>query len=198
MNRKEKLILAVAALIASVAVIFAASASRPVVPEMRKAQPDHAEIVARGKYLITVGGCNDCHTPWTIQANGKPGPDMTRELSGHPQNVKITSPMQLRSDRFNVAWSSTNTAFSGPWGVSFTANLTPDKDTGTGIWTFDIFKNTIRNGRHWGVARELLPPMPWFNYRQMSDEDLYAIYAYTRTVKPIHNEVPQPLPPASN
>ncbi|HEX8172161.1 MAG TPA: hypothetical protein VF824_16625, partial [Thermoanaerobaculia bacterium] len=75
MNRKEKLILAVAALIASVAVIFAASASRPVVPEMRKAQPDHAEIVARGKYLITVGGCNDCHTPWTIQANGKPGPD---------------------------------------------------------------------------------------------------------------------------
>ena len=199
MNRREKTILAAAALVVSLAVIVAANASRTVPPPAPVAKKmTREEQVARGKYLITIGGCNDCHTPWKIQADGNPGPDMTRELSGHPQEIRITSPMQLKSDRFNVAWSATNTAFSGPWGVSFTANLTPDRDTGTGIWTFDIFKNTIRNGRHWGVARPLLPPMPWFNYKQMTDEDLYAIYAYTRTIKPIKNEVPQPLPPAIN
>jgi hypothetical protein len=70
--------------------------------------------------------------------------------------------------------------------------------TGTGIWTFEIFKNTIRNGRHWGVARPLLPPMPWFNYREMTAEDLAAVFAYTRTLKPIRNEVQQPLPPIQN
>ena len=187
------------ALAASLAVIVAANASRRPAATAADMQPlrrmSHAEKVARGKYLVTVGGCNDCHTPWIMQANRKPGPDMTRQLSGHPQDIKITSPLQLNHDRFNVAWSSTNTAFSGPWGVSFTANLTPDVHTGTGIWTFDIFKNTIRNGRHWGVSRELLPPMPWFNYAKMSDDDLAAIFAYTRTIKPIRNQVPQPIPP---
>jgi mono/diheme cytochrome c family protein len=47
------------------------------------------------------------------------------------------------------------------------------------------------------VARPLLPPMPWFNYREMTDEDLAAVFAYTRTLKPIRNEVQQPLPPAA-
>jgi len=200
MNAQSNRIAVVAgALAASLAVIVAANASRRPAATAADMQPlrrmSHAEKVARGKYLVTVGGCNDCHTPWIMQANGKPGPDMTRQLSGHPQDIKITSPLQLNHDRFNVAWSSTNTAFSGPWGVSFTANLTPDVHTGTGIWTFDIFKNTIRNGRHWGVSRELLPPMPWFNYAKMSDDDLAAIFAYTRTIKPIRNQVPQPIPP---
>lgn len=197
MNTKSKTALAAAALLASLSIILAAKAShRTAAPAPAPVkQISRAEQVARGKYLVTIGGCNDCHTPWIQHPDGSVGPDTTRTLSGHPQDIKITSAMQLKSDNFNVAWSSTNTAFSGPWGVSFTANLTPDEHTGTGIWTFDIFKNTIRNGRHWGVARPLLPPMPWFNYKQMSDDDLYAIYAYTRTLKPIRNEVPQPIPP---
>ena len=197
-TRREKITLAAAALVASVTVIVAASASRPVAaPNPAPKKMSRAEQIARGKYLVTIGGCHDCHTPWIIQKDGNPGPDMSRALSGHPQQFPITEPVKLNTDRFAVAIAPTNTAFSGPWGVSFAANLSPDVQTGTGIWTFDIFKNTIRNGRHWGVARPLLPPMPWFNYREMTDEDLAAVFAYTRTLKPISNEVPQPLPPAA-
>ena len=196
-TRRETLTIAGAALVASLAVIMAANASRPV-QAPQTARLSRSEQIARGKYLVTIGGCHDCHTPWIIQPDGKPGPDMNRALSGHPQQFPILEPAQLTSDRFAVAVAPTNTAFSGPWGVSFAPNLTPDKMTGTRIWTFDIFKNTVRKGRHWGVARPLLPPMPWFNYREMTDEDLAAVYAYTRTLTPISNEVPQPLPPASN
>lgn len=197
MNRKT-LILVIATLVASLAVIVAANASRRPAPAGPNPQELRAAQVRRGEYLVTIGGCNDCHTPWIIQPNGKPGPDKSRTLSGHPQSFPITQPAKIASDRFAVAIAPMNTAYSGPWGVSFTANLTPDRDTGIGIWTFDIFKNTIRNGRHWGVGRPLLPPMPWFNYREMSDDDLAAVFAYLRTLKPIHNEVPQPLPPTIN
>jgi mono/diheme cytochrome c family protein len=186
------------ALVASLAVIVAANASRPVAAPAASPKMSRAEQIKRGQYLVTIGGCNDCHTPWIIQPDGKPGPDMSRSLSGHPMQFPINEPAKLTSDRWGVATAPMNTAFSGPWGVSFAANLTPDRDTGTGIWTFEIFKNTIRNGRHWGVARPLLPPMPWFNYREMTDEDLAAVFAYTRTLKPIHNEVPAPLPPAAS
>jgi mono/diheme cytochrome c family protein len=196
MNRKTLTYLSITAA-ASLAVIVAANASRPAPPLPQPIRMTRAQQVARGKYLVTIGGCHDCHTPWIMQANGKPGPDMTRMLSGHPMQFPIASPAQLKSDRWAVAMAPTNTAFSGPWGVSFAANLSPDVNTGTGIWTFDIFKNTIRNGRHWGVARPLLPPMPWFNYREMTDEDLAAVFAYLRTIPPIHNEVQQPLPPAA-
>jgi len=198
MKNREKGILLAATLVASLAVIVAANASRPVPapPQAVKRAMTREEQLARGKYMVTIGGCHDCHTPWIIQPDGNPGPDMSRALSGHPESFPITKPAKLTSDRYTVASAPTNTAFSGPWGVSFAANLSPDRMTGTGIWTFDIFKNTIRNGRHWGVGRPLLPPMPWFNYREMTDEDLLAVFTYTRTLKPIRNEVPQPLPPA--
>ena len=195
-TRREKIILTVAIVASLALVIVAAGASKPATPaQAAKPAMTRAEQIARGKYLVTIGGCHDCHTPWIMQPDGKPGPDMSRALSGHPQQIPITSPAEIRSDGFSWAAAPTNTAFSGPWGVSFAANLSPDEMTGTGIWTFDIFKNTIRNGRHWGVARPLLPPMPWFNYREMTDEDLAAVFAYTRTLKPIRNEVQQPLPP---
>lgn len=197
MTKREKLTTTVAAIIATIAVIAAANASRPAPAPLPKTMTK-AEQIARGKYMVTIGGCHDCHTPWVMQANGQPGPDMSRALSGHPQDFPIAVPARHTSDRFTVSIAPTNTAYSGPWGVSFAANLTPDEMTGTGIWTFDIFKNTIRKGRHWGVGRPLLPPMPWFNYREMTDEDLAAVFAYLRTLKPIRNEVPQPLPPANS
>ncbi|HEX6160891.1 MAG TPA: diheme cytochrome c-553 [Thermoanaerobaculia bacterium] len=195
-TRIQTITMTAALVIATLAVIVAANAARPAPAPVRR-QMTKAEQIERGKYLVTIGGCHDCHTPWIMQPNGQPGPDMSRALSGHPQDFRITEQAQLKGDRWGYAGAATNTAFSGPWGVSFAANLSPDVHTGTGIWTFDIFKNTIRNGRHWGVARPLLPPMPWFNYREMTDEDLYAVYAYTRTLKPIRNEVQQPLPPDS-
>ncbi|HWA57256.1 MAG TPA: hypothetical protein VG692_08385, partial [Gemmatimonadales bacterium] len=60
----------------------------------------------------------------------------------------------------------------------------------------EMFVQTIRQGRHAGVGRALLPPMPWENYRQMSDDDLRAIFAYLQTIPAIDNKVPAPKPPA--
>jgi mono/diheme cytochrome c family protein len=191
LSKKHILVLVAAAVAVSILFIAGANASRPVPP----APIDKALQVKRGEYLVTIGGCNDCHTPWVMGPNG-PAPDMSRALSGHPQDFVIKQPARIEGDRWAVATAPTNTAFSGPWGVSFAANLTPDRMTGTGIWTAETFRNTIRNGRHWGVARPLNPPMPWFNYRHMTDDDLNAVFAYLRTIKPIHNEVQTPLPPA--
>lgn len=152
--------------------------------------------VARGQYLVTIGGCNDCHTPLKMGPKG-PEPDMSRMLSGHPEQMAITAPARVNGPEWMAATSVTGTAISGPWGVSFTANLTPDQNTGLGIWTEEMFIKAIRTGRHMGASREILPPMPWFNYARMSDADLKAVYAYLRSVPPVHNRVPDPLPPAS-
>ena len=93
--------------------------------------------------------------------------------------------------------SATNTAWSGPWGVSFTANLTPDPETGLGKWTLKNFKDTIRTGRHMGRGREILPPMPIPMYKNFNDADLEAIFAYLQSIPPLKNRVPEPLPPSS-
>jgi mono/diheme cytochrome c family protein len=149
--------------------------------------------VARGKYLVTTSGCNDCHTPWKMGAAG-PEPDMTRMLSGHPEKMDLPAPPALTGPWVMTA-AATNTAWSGPWGVSFTANLTPDPETGLGKWTLRNFRDTIRTGRHMGRGRPILPPMPIPMYKHFTDEDLEAIYSYLRAIPPIQNRVPEPLSP---
>ena len=124
-----------------------------------------------------------------------PEPDMTRMLSGQPENLKMGSPPTLPTGQWAAAFSSTNTAFAGPWGVSYTANLTPDPDTGLGNWTEEMFIQALRTGKHMGVSRPILPPMPWPWYAEFTDEDLKAIYAYLRTIPAIKNQVPNPEPP---
>lgn len=152
-------------------------------------QKQIADQVARGKYLVTVGGCNDCHTPWKMGAKG-PEPDMTRMLSGHPSNLVMEAPKKSKDDLWLWSGAATNTAFAGPWGISYARNLTPDQVSGLGIWDEAMFIKTLRTGRHMGVSRPLLPPMPWPNYAQMSDQDLKAVYAYLRSIPPVRNEVP--------
>jgi len=177
---------------ALVVAIGAAACSEP--PANASSVSDPARI-ARGQYLVTIGGCNDCHTPWKMGPKG-PEMDLSRMLSGHPETFVIAEPAKASSSQWTVASAPTNTAHSGPWGVSFTANLTPDQNTGLGIWTEDMFIKTLRTGRHMGTSREILPPMPWFNYGKMTDDDLKAVYAYLRSIPAIHNRVPDPLPPA--
>jgi mono/diheme cytochrome c family protein len=152
--------------------------------------------VARGQYLVTIAACNDCHTPFKMGPQG-PEPDMERMLSGHPDHLQITVPAAMGEGPWMMAGDTTNTAFSGPWGVSFAANLTPDENTGMGIWTEEQFVGALRTGKHWGQSRPILPPMPWPAYGQMTDEDLAAVFAYLRTIPPIVNRVPEPLPPAA-
>ena len=156
-------------------------------------KPGNAAKVARGKYVVTVSGCNDCHTPWTMGEKG-PEPDMSRMLSGHPQDAALPPAPKVAAP-WNMVASATNTAWSGPWGVSFTANLTPDPETGLGKWTLRNFKETIRTGRHMGRGRPILPPMPIPMYKHFSDGDLEAIYAYLQSIPPVKNRVPEPLAP---
>ena len=158
-------------------------------------QPAATDTVARGKYLVTTSGCNDCHTPWVLGAKG-PEPDMTRMLSGHPAGEQLPPPPKAAGPWIMTA-SATNTAWSGPWGISYTANLTPDPETGLGKWTLKNFSDTIRTGRHMGRGRAVLPPMPIQMYKHFTDQDLAAIYAYLQSIPAVKNRVPEPTAPVA-
>ena len=155
----------------------------------------HEDIVKRGEYLVTIMGCNDCHSPKKMGPNG---PEMIPELlmSGYPSDrpiVKFNDP--LLKEGFGMFYPDL-TAAAGPWGVSFAANLTPDQ-SGIGTWTEEQFKRALTEGKFKGIegARMLLPPMPWFNYSNIKDEDVSAIFAYLKSLKPVVNVVPQPITP---
>jgi hypothetical protein len=168
-------------------------------PQAKQATPStpaaQQSAVERGKYLVTIGGCHDCHTTKKMGPNG-PEPDMSKALAGHPQDVKIAAPPNPAPDApWAIATTPTLTAWSGPWGISFAANLTPDQKTGMGMWTEEMFIKAIRTGKHMGTSRPILPPMPWQDYAATTDADLKAVFAYLRSIPPIANVVPLPIPP---
>ena len=134
----------------------------------RAGEPASADEVARGKYLVTIAGCQDCHTPGTFYG----APDLARQLSGS-----------------ELGWT-------GQWGTSYAANLTPDPSTGLGNYTEDDIVTAIRTGKKKSGA-PILPPMPWPNYAQFSDEDAYAVAAYLKSVPPVVHAVPKNLPPGA-
>ena len=156
-----------------------------------------ADPVARSKYIVSTSGCHDCHTPFKPTADGGAEPDFSRALSGHPESLLMPAAPTPQGPWLMTA-AGTNTAWAGPWGVSFTANLTSDPETGLGRWTVRNFKDTIRTGRHFGRGRPILPPMPWPVYRNLTDADLEAVFAYLQTVPPIRNKVPAPVPPPAS
>ena len=156
--------------------------------------PANPNRIARGEYLVNIMGCHDCHTPWKIGPRG-PEMDMTRALTGHPADMPMPPAPALPPGPWMFTGGATMTAWAGPWGVSFTANLTPDPETGLGKWTEEIFIATMRTGRHEGKGRPLLPPMPWFNLKALSDEDIKSVFAYLQSLKPVRNRVPQPIDP---
>ncbi|HEX5475339.1 MAG TPA: c-type cytochrome [Vicinamibacterales bacterium] len=169
--------------IAMTAVTIAAAAA----PQNKPAE------VARGKYLVSAMGCNDCHTPLKMGPKG-PEPDMSRLLSGHPEQVKLPPPPKPTGP-WIWGGDATNTAFYGPWGVDYAMNLTPDKNTGLGIWTEAMFIEALRTGKHMGTSRPINPPMPWQSFGRLSDADLKAMFAYLQTIPPIVNHVPDYRPP---
>ena len=151
-------------------------------------------LVKRGEYLVTIMGCNDCHTPMKMTDKG-PMPDMDRLLSGYPSQMPVgkvdTSVMKQW-----VMFGMGSPAAAGPWGISFPANLTSD-DTGIGSWTEEQFKKALKEGKFKGQegTRPLLPPMPWQNYVNIKDEDVKAIFAFLKSTKPVDNVVPAAVPP---
>lgn len=154
--------------------------------------------IERGKYLVAAIGCSDCHTPFRMTPSG-PQPDVSRAFSGHPAEMDLP-PAPPPQGPWLLAGVATNTAFAGPWGISYATNITPDEETGLGVYTEASFITAMRTGKHLGTGRPILPPMPWAAYAHMTDEDLKSVFAYLKTLPPIRNAVPQAslaLPPGT-
>lgn len=149
-----------------------------------------------GEHLVTICGCNDCHTPKKMTAMG-PDIDSSLLLSGHPSQLPVPDVDRIAMEKKGLIVTNDLTTWVGPWGVSFTANLTSDP-TGIGNWQESNFFTAIRHGKFKGIesSRSLLPPMPWQMLSNLTDDELRAIFAFLKSTKPIHNVVPEFLPPA--
>jgi mono/diheme cytochrome c family protein len=124
--------------------------------------------IKRGKYLVTLGGCNDCHTPGYFF--GKP--DMARFLGGSEVGFEIPG--------LGV--------FHGP-------NLTPDQDTGLGRWSEEEIVTAITKGQR-PDGRKLAAIMPWHAFAILTPEDSGAIVVFLKSLPPVKNKVPGPFGPS--
>jgi mono/diheme cytochrome c family protein len=147
------------------ALAVAAAAATSALPS-RTAFAQDAQI-QRGKYLVTLGGCNDCHTPGYFF--GKP--DMARFLGGSEVGFEIPG--------LGV--------FHGP-------NLTPDPETGLGQWSTEEVVAAITKGQR-PDGRVLAPIMPWHAFANLTAQDVRAIAAFLRSLPPVKNRVPGPFGP---
>lgn len=163
---------------------------KPVVKGTAPASKYTKDQISRGEYLVRFGGCDDCHTAKVFDAKANmPVPDMTRRLSGHPEGAP--DPYSALAPGDIGVIGPTFTSFRTGFGVVYTANLTPDIETGTGGWSEENFIGTMRTGKHLGSGRPILPPMPWFSMAKLTDEDLRSLFAYLRSLPPVKNRVPQ-------
>jgi mono/diheme cytochrome c family protein len=151
----------------ALSVAGAAGKAVPAKPvEEKPAAADKTKLIARGKQIATVSGCNDCHTPGTLFG----APDFDRTLAGS-----------------ELGWS-------GPWGTTYARNLTPDPETGLGYYKAHEIVAAIKSGKRLD-GQPMLPPMPWQNLLALSDEDLNALAEYLESLPPISHAVPERLPP---
>lgn len=191
---KTLLIIGIAAISVATAVVACTTGSAS---DKQKEAPTPEERVKRGEYLVSVIGCDDCHSPKRMGAHE---PEIIPELRLSGFNKRVSTP-PVDTAVITKGWmlfAPDLTAAVGPWGMSFAANLTSDA-TGIGNWSEENFIRALREGKYKGIAsnRNLLPPMPWFVYKNMTDEDLKSIFAYLKTIPPVENVVPAPVPFAS-
>jgi mono/diheme cytochrome c family protein len=174
-------------------VVTSLAAEPPVAKDA--ASTSKSATLARGKYLIALGGCHDCHTPKHMTEKG-PALDTKRILSGFPSSEKAPAIPEsvIGPKSWGGLFTNDGTGWAGPWGISFASNLTPDKETGIGAWKEETFTKTLRTGKTPG-GRPMLPPMPWEGIRQASDKDLKAMFAYLMSLPPVRNMAPTPIPP---
>lgn len=157
-------------------------------PQVAASSPE--DPVKKGEYLVGIMGCHDCHSPKRL---GPQGPELIPELllSGYPSSATLP-PLDANATKngWVSLWADLTTAV-GPWGQTYSANITSDS-TGIGVWTEAQFKKALTEGKTKGMdgTRPIMPPMPWQNYRNIKDEDLKAIFAYLKSTKPVHNIVP--------
>jgi mono/diheme cytochrome c family protein len=149
-------------------VYLAAAGAAAIVAAATLLPKAHAESpVERGKYLVNVAGCNDCHTPGFFF--GKP--DMTRYLGGSDVGFEIPG-----------------------LGVFNGRNITPDKETGIGAWTDEQVATAITTGKR-PDGRQLAPIMNYAAFTYLTKEDVAAVVAYLRSIPAVNNKVPGPFKP---
>jgi hypothetical protein len=195
---KKNIIICSIIVLSVIVAISCTNNSKQSISEATQSKKDTTALIKRGEYLVTIGGCNDCHSPKMMTDHG-PDIDPARMLSGHNENEPVPVFDNAGVSKGIIQTSMGLTAWRGPWGTSFTANLTPD-ETGLGNWTLDQFKTSLRKGKFKGLegGRDLLPPMPWFNYKNASDDDLEAIFFYLRSIPAVKNSVPSPMLAGNN
>jgi hypothetical protein len=165
-------------------------ASCSTVSSKEKEGLSQAEKIERGKYLVTIGGCHDCHTPKIFGPQG-PALDTNRLLSGYREGSPLPPYDSTIAKSGWALMGMEGTSMVSPLGVSFAANITSDQ-TGIGNWSFEQFKKAFTKGRYKGLdnTRPLLPPMPWENYKHMAEEDVESIFLYLKSTTPVRNVVP--------
>jgi hypothetical protein len=175
--------------IAAVAFLVACTGGKNESEPMAAISQD--SLIKRGDYLVSVLGCDDCHSPKKMGPMG-PEVDLDLRLSGHPSNMLLGKADTSVMSQGYILFSMSQTATIGPWGASYAANISSDS-TGIGMWTEEQFFRAIRKGLYKGLegSRPLLPPMPWQGYKQLTDLDLKAVFAYLKSTKPIKNVVPE-------
>lgn len=186
MRKKILLLSSMAAVIATVVISCNSSNTKTGVA----VTVSNDSLVKRGGYLVTIMGCDDCHSPKKM---GPGGPEIIAELrlSGYPADRPVA---KIDTNVLRNGWvllGADLTSAVGPWGMSFAANITSD-ETGIGKWSEANFRKSITEGKWKGLdnSRMLLPPMPWFNLRNIQEEDLKAIFAFLKSTKPVKNVVP--------
>jgi len=135
----------------------------------KKPAVSKAKQLERGMRVTLTSACNDCHTPGSFYG----APDYDRRLSGS-----------------ELGWQ-------GPWGVSYPRNLTPDMETGIGKWSEQDIVTAVRTGKR-PDGTVLLPPMPWPMYNSLTDEDVWALAAYLKSIPAVSHKVPDKVAPGQN
>lgn len=193
---KSKSLLWGLAILLSLGIIACQQGPKPeVVPQ--EAEPTAQDPIQRGKYLVEAIGCADCHSPKKMTEQG-PVLDMDRYMMGYDASMPLPPvPQEVPLGPW-ILMTGDLTAAVGPWGVSYAANLTPHA-SGLGNWSVEQFKKALREGKYKGLdnSRPLMPPMPVQAFRNLTDQDLEAMFAYLQSLRPIDNVVPAYQPPGS-
>lgn len=148
------------------------------------------------KHIVTIAGCSDCHPLKKMASTGaKPNIELT--LSGHSANMPSPDTDRNQIESKGLAVTNDLTAWVGPWGISYVANITSDNSTGIGKWSLEQFMACLRKGKYMGLekARNLLVHMTWQDFQNLTDNEMKVVFAYLKSTKPIHNIVPQTAAP---
>lgn len=165
--------------VASTAILLALYFFYYAQPSAAKPLSQEDDLVTRGQYLVTIAGCDGCHTPFRAEFNG---PELT---SAQLQTLSLSE----RSAKDPDMYLAGGRIFDlGPAGIIVGTNISSDPETGIGSWTDEEIEAAMRTGVT-PDGRQLIPIMPYTAYNQMADADMEAIIAYLRTVPPIKNDV---------